>query len=306
MAFIFDTYMVYGNPPVTGLHFDVWRAAGQAWQGKFMHDGTDSGVTDNDAVLVRKRRKGIYVLPNLFTLAALFGGFYSIVMAMDGRFDLAAVGVFCAMVLDSLDGRVARMTNTQSAFGEQMDSLSDMVSFGAAPALISYEWALRGLGRWGWFAAFVYCACAALRLARFNVNTAVVDKRFFQGLPSPAAAALVAGFIWLCTDLGIKGPTVAWAVFFLALYAGLTMVTNVPFYSFKDVSMKRSVPFVVIVLIALGIAVVNIDPPTVMFGIFVIYGLSGYAVYGWRKAKGVQTSLISTSTDEPDERGLHK
>jgi CDP-diacylglycerol--serine O-phosphatidyltransferase len=171
-------------------------------QGICMHDGLESVGADGD-VTGPKRRKGIYVLPNLFTLAALFGGFYSIVMAMNGRFDLAAIGVFCAMVLDSLDGRVARMTNTQSAFGEQMDSLSDMVSFGAAPALIAYEWALRGLGRWGWFAAFVYCACAALRLARFNVNTGVVDKRYFQGLPSPAAAALVVGFIGLCTDLGL-------------------------------------------------------------------------------------------------------
>lgn len=270
-----------------------------------MQDGISTTENEGDAV-VRKRRKGIYILPNLFTLAALFGGFYSIVMAMNGRFDLAAVGVFCAMVLDSLDGRVARMTNTQSAFGEQMDSLSDMVSFGAAPALISYEWALRGLGRWGWFAAFVYCACAALRLARFNVNTTVVDKRYFQGLPSPAAAALIAGFIWLATDLGIKGPELAWPMFALALYAGLTMVTNVPFYSFKDIGMKRSVPFAVIVLIALGIAVVNIDPPTVMFGVFVVYGLSGYVVYGVRKARGIQTSVISTSTDEPEERGLHK
>jgi CDP-diacylglycerol--serine O-phosphatidyltransferase len=257
-------------------------------------------------MLVRKRRKGIYVLPNLFTLAALFGGFYAIVMAINGRFDLAAVGVFCALVLDSLDGRVARMTNTQSAFGEQMDSLSDMVSFGAAPAIISYVWALQGLGRWGWIAAFVYCACAALRLARFNVNTAVVDKRYFQGLPSPAAAALVAGFIWVATDLGIKGTSVAWPTFALALYAGLSMVTNVPFYSFKDVHMKKSVPFVVIVLIALGIAVINIDPPIVMFGLFVAYGVSGYLIYAWRKAKGQQTSVISTSTDEPDERGLHK
>jgi len=273
-----------------------------------MHDGSDS-VTNGEAdpgVVVRKRRKGIYVLPNLFTLAALFGGFYAIVMAINGRFDLAAVGVFCAMVLDSLDGRVARMTNTQSAFGEQMDSLSDMVSFGAAPALISYVWALKELGRWGWFAAFVYCACAALRLARFNVNTGVVDKRYFQGLPSPAAAALVAGFIWLCTDLGVRGSEVTWAMFVVALYAGLTMVTNVPFYSFKDVSMKRSVPFAVIVMIALGISVINIDPPTVMFGVFVSYGLSGYVIYGWRKLKGLQTSLISTSTDEPEERGLHK
>jgi CDP-diacylglycerol--serine O-phosphatidyltransferase len=271
-----------------------------------MHDGTESHSPSTEGIVVRKRRKGIYILPNLFTLAALFGGFFAVVMAMNGRFDLAAIGVFAAMVLDSLDGRVARMTNTQSAFGEQMDSLSDMVSFGAAPALIAYEWGLRSLGRWGWIAAFVYCACTALRLARFNVNTAVVDKRYFQGLPSPAAAALVAGFIWVMNDLDVRGPDVSWAMFAVALYAGLTMVTNVPFYSFKDVQMKKSVPFVVIVLIALGIAAINIDPPIVLFGLFVVYGLSGYVLYGWRKAKGQQTSVISTSTDEPDERGLHK
>ncbi|MFM1906786.1 MAG: hypothetical protein RLZZ591_463 [Pseudomonadota bacterium] len=262
-------------------------------------------IGDVDGSLVARRRKGIYVLPNLFTLAALFGGFYAIVMAMNGRFDLAAVGIFCAMVLDSLDGRVARMTNTQSAFGEQMDSLADMVSFGAAPALISYIWALKDIGRWGWIAAFVYCACAALRLARFNVNTAVVDKRYFQGLPSPAAAALIAGFIGVMNDFGVKGSDVSWPMFAIALYAGLTMVTNVPFYSFKDISMKRSVPFIVIVLIALGIAIINIDPPTVMFALFVAYGVSGYVIYLWRKFKGQPTSVISISTEEPDERGLH-
>lgn len=254
----------------------------------------------------RKPPKGIYMLPNLVTLAALFGGFYAIVMAMNGRFDLAALGVFCAMVLDGLDGRIARMTNTQSAFGEQMDSLADMVSFGAAPALIAYEWALRGLGRWGWIAAFVYCACAALRLARFNVNTAVVDKRFFQGLPSPAAAALVVGFLWLMIELEVSGPTVAWPMFVMCLYAGLTMVSNVPFYSFKDLQMRRSVPFVVIVLIVLAIGVVNIHPPTVLFGAFMLYGLSGYAVYGLRKARGLRTSVISMSTEEPEEKGLHQ
>ena len=276
-----------------------------------MHEGNESSTAPSEALVMGKRRKGIYILPNLFTLAALFGGFYAIVMAINGRFDLAAIGVFCAMVLDSLDGRVARMTNTQSAFGEQMDSLSDMVSFGAAPALIAYVWALKELGRWGWIAAFVYCACAALRLARFNVNTAVVDKNYFQGLPSPAAAALIAGFIWLITESGFKGTAAIWGVsipwltFGLALYSGLTMVTNVPFYSFKDVQMKRSVPFVVIVLIVLGIAAINIDPPTVMFFAFVAYGLSGYVIYGWRRFKGVQTSVISTSTEEPDERGLH-
>ncbi|MEO9101084.1 MAG: CDP-diacylglycerol--serine O-phosphatidyltransferase [Burkholderiaceae bacterium] len=271
-----------------------------------MHDDTDATERPEGNSLQRRRRKGIYILPNLFTVAALFGGFYAIVMAMNGRFDLAATGVFAAMVLDSLDGRVARLTNTQSAFGEQMDSLSDMVSFGAAPGLIAYEWALRPLGRWGWIAAFVYCACAALRLARFNVNTSVVDKRYFQGLPSPAAAALVAGFIWLVAEAEIDVRSVAWPTFALCLFAGLTMVTNVPYYSFKDINLKKSVPFTAIVLIALIIAVINIHPPTVLFALFIVYAISGYVVYGWRKAKGIPTSVISTSTDEPDEEGLHR
>jgi len=267
-----------------------------------MSDPHDQAEVD----VPHKPRKGIYVLPNLFTLAALFGGFYAIVMAMNDRFEMAAIGVFAAMVLDSLDGRVARMTNTQSAFGEQMDSLADMVSFGAAPALISYEWALKGLGRWGWMAAFVYISCAALRLARFNVNTTVVDKRYFQGLPSPAAAALVMGFIWLMNEMDYQGADLAWVMFAFCLYSGLTMVTNAPFYSFKDVRMKKSVPFAVIVMLALTIAVINIHPPIVLFALFVMYGLSGYVLYAWRRAKGMQTSVISTSTDEPDEQGLHK
>jgi CDP-diacylglycerol--serine O-phosphatidyltransferase len=275
-----------------------------------MHDG-DLPNDDIDDVPppVRPRRRGIYILPNLFTLAALFGGFYAVVMAMNGRFEQAAIGVFCAMVLDSLDGRVARMTNTQSTFGEQMDSLSDMVSFGAAPALIVYEWALKGMGKLGWIAAFVYCACAALRLARFNTNISVVDKRFFQGLPSPAAAALVMGFIWVMDDMGLgvrsTGPWLAWMAFGLTVFSGLTMVTNAPFYSFKDISLKRSVPFVVIVAIALAIALINVHPPMVLFALFCLYGLSGYAVYGWRRVKGKPVSVIATSTDEPDERGLH-
>jgi CDP-diacylglycerol---serine O-phosphatidyltransferase len=278
-----------------------------------MNDLSRPSVTDElvePGAPLPPRRKGIYILPNLFTVAALFGGFYAIVMAMNDRFDLAAIGVFCALVLDSLDGRVARLTHTQSAFGEQMDSLSDMVSFGAAPALIVYEWALKGLGKAGWIAAFVYCACAALRLARFNTNIGVVDKRFFQGLPSPAAGALVTGFIWVLDSYGFKDAHhvdwLAWMAFGVTLYAGLTMVTNVPFYSFKDISMKRSVPFIVIVAFALGIAVVNIDPPLVLFAAFCIYGLSGYAVYGYKRAKGKPVSVIATSTDEPDEAGLHR
>ena len=274
----------------------------------------------------RKPRKGIYILPNLFTLAALFGGFYAIVMAMNSKFELAAVGVFCAMVLDSLDGRVARMTHTQSAFGEQMDSLSDMVSFGAAPALIAYEWALRPLGRWGWIAAFVYCACAALRLARFNVNTAVVDKRYFQGMPSPAAAALVAGFIWLTSalmvshrDVPIFGEVISWfggyptdredlswIMFAITLFAGLTMVTNIPYYSFKDIGGAKSMPFVTLVVVALLMAIVSVEPATMLFLVFVVYSISGYVIYVWRRAKGEHVSIVATSTDEPDERGLHE
>jgi CDP-diacylglycerol---serine O-phosphatidyltransferase len=255
------------------------------------------------------RKKGIYVLPNLITLAALFSGFYGIVMAMGGRFETACVAVFCAAVLDSLDGRVARMTNAQSAFGEQMDSLSDMVSFGAAPALIVYIWALKDMGKPGFIPAFVYIAGAALRLARFNVNIGVVDKRFFQGLPSPAAAAIVMAFIWVMDDLGFKDITkthwVAWVAFAVTLFAGLSMVTNAPFYSFKVVGSRRTVPFVVLVVIMLGIALVAYEPPLVLFGIFCLYGLSGYAIYAWRKFQGKPTSVIATSTDEPDEKDLH-
>lgn len=274
-------------------------------------------VPDNDHTavpLMDKRRRGIYILPNLFTTAALFAGFYAIVQAMNDRFEYAAVAIFVAMVLDGLDGRIARLTHTQSEFGAEYDSLSDMVSFGVAPALIAYEWALSGLGRWGWIAAFVYCSCAALRLARFNVNTGTVDKRWFQGLPSPAAAALVTGFIWLLSDAGVQRgqdglltwSQLTWVMFGLTLYAGLTMVTNAPFYSFKDLHLKRSVPFTAIVLIVLGIAIINIHAPTVLFSIFVAYGLSGYGVYAWRRAKGYRASVISTSKDEPEERGLHE
>ena len=259
---------------------------------------------------LRPRRKGLYILPNAISLAALFASFYAIVMAMNGRFEAAAIGIFCAAVLDSLDGRVARMTNSQSAFGEQMDSLCDMVSFGLAPALIVYVWALQGLGRFGWMAAFVYCAAAALRLARFNVNIGVVDKRFFQGLPSPAAAALVMGLIWVMDDAGFKSVSridwLAWTAFAMTMYAGLSMVTNAPFYSFKVVGGPRTVPFVVIVAIALAIAVINIHPPIVLFALFCLYGVSGYVVYAYKKAKGRPVSVIATSTDEPEEAGLHR
>lgn len=244
------------------------------------------------------RRRGIYLLPNAFTTANLFCGFFAIVMAMNLKFDYASVAIFAAMLLDSVDGRVARLTNTQSEFGAQYDSLSDMLSFGAAPALIVYEWSLRGMGKLGWLAAFVYCAGAALRLARFNTNIAVVDKRYFQGLPSPASAALVTGFVWLMDDLGWTGPELKWYAWTITLYAGLTMVTNVPFYSFKEVNFRKSVPFIAIFLIVLVFVLISSDPPKVLFGMFVLYGLSGYAVYFWRLSKGKPVSIVETNEGE--------
>lgn len=229
------------------------------------------------------RRRGIYLLPNLLTTAALFSGFYAIVQAMTGRFEHAAVAIFIAMVFDGLDGRVARMTRTQSAFGAEYDSLSDMVSFGAAPALITFEWAMKGMGKWGWIAAFVYCAGAALRLARFNTNIGIVDKRYFQGLPSPAAAALVAGFVWIINDLNIPGEEVRWYAFALTLFAGITMVSTLRYWSGKEINLRRSVPFMAVPAIVLGYALVSSYPPGVLFALFLIYALSGYVlgIAGW-------------------------
>ncbi|ANN68136.1 CDP-diacylglycerol--serine O-phosphatidyltransferase [Bordetella bronchialis] len=230
------------------------------------------------------RHRSIYLLPNAFTTAALFAGFYAVVQAMNNQFEAAAIAIFTAMVLDGMDGRVARLTNTQSAFGEQYDSLSDMTSFGVAPALVMYEWMLNELGRWGWLAAFVYVAGAALRLARFNTNIGVVDKRFFQGLPSPSAAALVAGYVWLAVDnkLPIHDSFMAWTAFCVTMYAGVAMVTNAPFYSGKSFALGRSVPFWVILLVVAAFVFVSSDPPVVLFGLFVIYGISGWFILAWR------------------------
>ena len=233
----------------------------------------------------RVRRRGIYLLPNLFTTAALFAGFYAIVQAMNGRFDQSAVAIFVAMVLDMLDGRVARLTKTQSAFGAEYDSLSDMVSFGAAPALIVYEWALRGMGKLGWIAAFVYVAGAALRLARFNTMLEVADKRYFQGLPSPAAAALVAGFVWIADDNAIDPESVRWVAWAVTVFAGLTMVSNLKYYSFKTINLRRSVPFIAIFSIVLFFVLVSYQPAIVLFAPFVIYALAGYVWSAWLAIK---------------------
>lgn len=236
------------------------------------------------------KRRGIYVLPNLFTTAALFAGFFAIVQAMNGAFEQAAVAIFVAMVLDGLDGRVARLTHTQSAFGAEYDSLSDMVCFGAAPALVAYEWALRGMGKLGWIAAFVYCVGAALRLARFNTTLEVMDKRYFQGLPSPAAAALVAGFVWLMLDNDISGQDVRWVALALTIFAGVSMVTNCRFHSFKGINLRKSVPFFVVAFIALGFVLISSYPPGILFGLFVVYAISGYVISAWKLLRRRPTS----------------
>ncbi|HEY9279092.1 MAG TPA: CDP-diacylglycerol--serine O-phosphatidyltransferase [Eoetvoesiella sp.] len=250
-----------------------------------------------------RRRRSIYLLPNAFTTANLFAGFYAVVQAMNGRFEMAAIAIFLAMVFDGMDGRVARLTNTQSAFGEQYDSLSDMTSFGIAPALVMYEWSLQGLGRWGWLAAFIYVVGAALRLARFNTNIGVVDKRFFQGLPSPAAAALVAGFLWLAVDnkLALENATIAWMSFGFTVYAGIAMVTNAPFYSGKSFALGRSVPFWVLLVLVGVFVFVSSDPPVVLFSLFVVYGLSGWVIMAWRWRRARElTRMRHASTDERD------
>jgi CDP-diacylglycerol--serine O-phosphatidyltransferase len=244
--------------------------------------GPHDDLTHERAVLKnRVRRRGIYLLPNLFTTAALFAGFYAIVQAMNVNFDYAAIAIVVAMVLDGLDGRVARLTRTQSAFGAEYDSLADMVSFGAAPALVMYEWALRDLGKLGWIAAFVYVAGAALRLARFNTLLEVADKRWFLGLPSPSAAALVAGFIWVVDALGYDPEPLHWVAWAITVFAGLTMISNVRFWSFKTINLKKSVPFVAVCLIALVLALLAYEPSVVLFAGAVGYAISGYVTAAW-------------------------
>jgi len=232
------------------------------------------------------RHRGIYLLPNLFTTANLFAGFFSIITAINGNFYVAAATVFVAMVLDSLDGRVARLTNTQSAFGAEYDSLSDMVAFGLAPAVLAYEWALSELGNVGLTVAFIYVACAALRLARFNTQIGKVDKRWFIGLASPAAAGVVAGWVWAVwalDDAGIRGvdlPLVLVMLFALMVAAaGLLMVSNIKYYSFKDLDLKGRVPFVAILVVVLVFAVVFSDPPRILLLIFLAYAVSGPVQY---------------------------
>ena len=225
---------------------------------------------------MKNRRRGIYLLPNLFTTAALFAGFYAIVAAMHTHFEAAAIAIYVAMILDGIDGRIARLTNTQSDFGVQYDSLSDMASFGLAPALVIYQWSLSGLGKLGWLAAFIYAAAAALRLARFNTQAPSADKQFFQGLPSPPAATLIAGMIWFGVSQGFSdGSSMLFITFPVTLLAGILMVSNIRYLSFKQVDLRDKIPFMAGLIIVLVFVFIAIEPPLVLFLISLTYAASG-------------------------------
>ncbi|MEJ2309048.1 MAG: CDP-diacylglycerol--serine O-phosphatidyltransferase [Gammaproteobacteria bacterium] len=245
----------------------------------------------------KQRGRGIYLLPNLFTTAALFSGFFAILAAVDGHFEKAAIAIFVAMLLDALDGRVARLTHTQTDFGGEYDSLSDMVAFGLAPGLVMYLWALQSLGKLGWFAAFVYVAGAALRLARFNTQIVTADKRYFTGLPSPSAAAIVAGAVWVSVDYNLDPVLLSIPAGILTLLAGLAMISNLRYNSFKEIDVRRRVPFIVLVIIALVISVIITDPPLVLFGAFLVYAISG-VILSFRKP--ASTDDDASTNDEED------
>ncbi len=249
-------------------------------------DEHEEEVSENGRTV---RRQGIYLLPNLFTTGALFAGFYAVIAAMRGDFESAAIAIFAALVLDGLDGRVARLTNTSSKFGAEYDSLSDMVSFGVAPALVMFSWALGGLGKFGWSASFIYVACAALRLARFNTQIDTADKNYFTGLASPAAASVVASTVWVCNDLGLVGADLPFElsvmVGVLTATVGFLMVTNFPYYSFKGVDFRGRVPFVVMIAVVLVFGLIMVDPPLILLAGFLIYAASGPIVQVIKRRK---------------------
>ena len=229
-----------------------------------------------------KIKRGIFLLPNLFTTAGLFAGFYAIIHSMQGNFENAAIAVFIAMIMDGFDGRIARMTNTESAFGAEYDSLADMLSFAVAPSIIIYNWAFIGAGKVGWLASFIYVACGALRLARFNTQPASTDKRFFQGLPSPPAAGILVGMVWYGVEYGIIGSSYSWLIAIITVSTGLLMVSNFRYHSFKEFGNKEKVPFFAILLLVLIFVGIASEPPLVLFVGFSIYGLSGLLITLWQ------------------------
>ena len=254
---------------------------------------TESKQNDN------KARKGIYLLPNLLTTGGLFSGFFAIVASRNGRFEAAAVAIFIAMIFDGLDGRVARLTNTQSEFGAQYDSMSDLVAFGMAPALVAYNWGLADYGKFGWLAAFIYVGCAALRLARFNANLGVTDSRFFQGLASPAAAGIIAGMVWTGSTHEVVGDKIGYLVGLLTIAAGLLMVSNFRYNSFKDVNWRDKVGFLTILIVLLVFVVIASRPAEMLFGIFFIYACSG-PITTIRSVRKLKLEHVVGDSDDAD------
>jgi len=233
-------------------------------------------MTDTES---KAKSKAIYLLPNLFTTAALFCGFYAVVAGMHGQFEAAATSIFIAMILDGFDGRVARLIHGESEFGAQYDSMSDLVAFGVAPALVALSWALSDLGKVGWMASFIYLAGAALRLARFNAMIGVTDKKYFIGLASPPAAALVASLVWLCAQEGVDSTAMTWFGAVTVVSAGLLMVSNFKYYSFKNFDIKGRVPFVALLAIVIVFSIVFIDPARILFALAFVYALSGPVMF---------------------------
>ncbi|MBD2858953.1 CDP-diacylglycerol--serine O-phosphatidyltransferase [Spongiibacter sp. KMU-158] len=247
-------------------------------------DDHEEEISENGKTV---RRRGIFLLPNLFTTSALFAGFFAIISAMNGQYENAAMAIFAAMIFDGLDGRVARLMNAQSKFGAEYDSLSDMVSFGVAPALVVFSWGLSVLGKFGWMVAFLYVACAALRLARFNTQIDTADKNYFTGLASPSAAAVMAGLVWVCSEEGLIGAELPFELSVVAgvlmAIIGFLMIVNVPYSSFKGVDFRGRVPFVVMIAIVLVFALVSLDPARVLLAAALIYSLSGPALAMYKR-----------------------
>ncbi len=264
-------------------HKNAGLEDGQEFESLLLIDDHEEEVSEGGR---KVRRKGIFLLPNLLTTGALFAGFFAVISGMNNEFHNACMAILAAMLLDGLDGRLARLTNTQSAFGAEYDSLSDLLAFGVAPALICFSWALSDLGTLGWTAAFFYVACAALRLARFNVQLGTVNKRFFVGLASPAAAGLVVFMVWVCDEYAVEVTfPISVLAAIITMIAGLLMVLNVHYFSFKDIDFRNRVPFFVILMVILSFVIVSWDPPVVLFVIAILYALSGPAltVYQYRK-----------------------
>jgi len=256
---------------------------------------------DHDTGFKSPRRRGIYILPNLFTTAGLFFGFFSIIQATKGRFELAAMAIFIAMIMDGLDGRIARMTNTTSDFGVEYDSLADVIAFGLTPALVMYEWVLGGMGKLGWLAAFVYVAAGALRLARFNTQQ-IADKRYFQGLPIPAAAAVLAAWVWMMDDYDFEGRAVNTVSWLLTVGTAAAMVSNVRYHSFKDLDLKGKIPFVRLLGVVLGFVLIALDPPRMLFLLFFVYFLSGFFQPLFSKKKKIRDTRPEPPPGDDDVR----